>query len=231
MDKRWYADTVRRMRLKGQIDNGDKEYWLDFLEVIGTRALEMDEYRNAHVARQMLPVDKIEIHEEYWLACVEAVLEQLTRWTSTEMFARHLAQRPERVVVYIKASTKYRAAWTILTRLLHRLRRQQLSMGFSNEHEREQCEAAQRALTEWALDVVAGIRKKPPTHGRANYALALRDAVIASTVNGIRNLGARPATSRLPDRSACHAVANRIEGLTCDTVCIIWQKNQFLFKK
>ena len=231
MDKRWYADTVRRMRLKGQIDNGDKEYWLDFLEVIGTRALEMDEYRNAHVARQMLPVDKIEIHEEYWLACVEVVLEQLTRWTFTEMFAQHLAQRPERVVVYIKASTKYRAAWTILTRLLRKLRRQQLSMSCSNEHEREQCEAAQCALTEWAWDVAAGIRKKPQTRGQDKYALAIRDAVIASTVNGIRNLGARPATSNIhPGRSACHVVANRI-GLSYAAVRTIWQNNQFLFKK
>ena len=231
MDERRYADIARQMLRKVKIDNGDKEYWLDFLEVIATRALEMDEYRNAHVARQMLPVDKIENHEEYWLDCLEVVREQLTRWTFTEMFAQHLAQRPERVVLYIKASTKHRAAWTILTRLLRKLRRQQLSMGFSNEHEREQCEAVQCALTEWACDVAAGIRKKPLTRGQDKYALAIRDAVIASTVNGIRNLGARLATSRLPDRSACHAVANRIEDLTYDTVCIIWQKNQFLFKK
>ena len=230
MDERRDAYVARRMLRMVKIENDDKEYWLDFLEVIATRALEMDEYRNANVAHQMRHMDKIEILEECWLDCLEVVLEQLTRWTSTEMFARHLAQRPERVMVYIKASTRHRAALTILTCLLRKLRQQQLSMASSNEHEREQCEAARRALTEWALDAHAGILKKPQTRGRDKYALAIRDAVIASTVNGIRNLGARPATSRLPDRSACHAVANRI-GLSYDAVRTIWQNNQFLFKK
>ena len=150
MDERRYADIARQMLHKNKIENDDKEYWLDFLEVIATRALEMNERRNADVARLMLHKDKIENDEEYWLVCLKVVREQLTRWTFTEMFARHLAQRPERVVLYIKASTKHPAAWTILTRLLRKLRRQQLSMSCSNEHEREQCEAAQCALTEWA---------------------------------------------------------------------------------
>ena len=228
MDERRYSDIARQMLRMVKIENDDKEYWLDFLELIATRALEMDERRYADVARRMRGEDKIDNFEEYWLDCLEIMRNILSREQTPEMFVQYLVQRPEYVTVYIKASTKSRAAWTILTRLLRSVRLQQIAMDFSNEHEREQCEAA---LNAWALDAHAGILKKPQTRGQDKYSLAIRDAVIASTVNGIRNLGARPATSNIhPGRSACHVVANRI-GLSYAAVRTIWQNNQFLFKK
>ena len=191
----------------------------------------MDERRDDDMVRRIRREDQIgKEDEEPLLNFVEALVKFVSHKQTIEMFVESLVQQPELVTAYINVSTKDRLVWKVLTLLLRKLRLQQVPIDFSNEQECEQWEAARRALNAWAVDAHVGILKEPRPRGRDKRWNGLRDAGIAVVVNEVKNLGARPATSRLPDRSACHAVANRI-GLSYEAVCTIWQNNRPLLQK
>ena len=191
----------------------------------------MDERRDADMVRRMQRTDQIENDDEKpALNFVEGLLKVVSHERTIEMFVASLVQQPELVMTCINASKKDRLVWKILTLLLRKLRLQQVPIDLSNEQECEQWKAARRALNAWAVDAHVGILKEPRPRGRDKRWNGLRDAGIAVAVDGIRNLGARPATSKLPGRSACHAVANRI-GLSYEAVCTIWQNNRDLFQE
>ena len=191
----------------------------------------MDERRDADMVRRMQRTDQIENDDEKpLLNFVEVLLKHVSRKQTIEMFVQSVVQQPELVMAYINVSKKDRLVWQVLTLLLRQLRLQQVPIDFSNEQECEQWEAARRALNAWAVDAHVGILKEPRPRGRDKRWNGLRDAGIAVAVNEIKNLGARPATSNRPGRSACHAVANRI-GLSYEAVCTIWQNNRDLFQE
>ena len=168
--------------------------------------------------------------EEPWLNVAEVLLKHVSRKQTIEMFVQSVVQQPELVMAYINVSKKDRLVWQVLTLLLRKLRLQQVPIDFSNKQECEQWEAARRALNAWAVDAHVGILKEPRPRGRDKRWNGLRDAGIAVAVNGIKNLGARPATSNRPGRSACHAVANRI-GLSYEAVRTIWRNNRDMFQE
>ena len=79
-------------------------------------------------------------------------------------------------------------------------------------------------LLDWALDIAQGKRAPPRRPGRQLMANAGRNGMIAGTVDKIRRMGNRPATSNKQEResSACHLVADRVH-LSYEAVRSIWQ--------
>ena len=79
-------------------------------------------------------------------------------------------------------------------------------------------------LRAWAFDVAQGTRIEPRQRGRDPFANIFRDAAIVKTVESIRDLGLRCATTSKPDGSACHLVADRL-GYSYETIRGIWKRH------
>ena len=194
----------------------------------------MDEHRINEMAGRIRRKDKRRNYDEaYWLDMLEVLLARVVPHDLdeiAELQAEHLIRHPSRWKVYIAASRTDTLAWKTLRSLLGKLRaRQPGSFVVSAEHHAE-WEAALQRLNGWALDVAQGIRSAPRRKGRDRRSEQLRNASIVATVNGIRNLGTKPATSSKADSSACHVVAKRVN-LSYEAVRTIWRNNQRLLKQ
>ena len=82
---------------------------------------------------------------------------------------------------------------------------------------------ADSPLMHWALRVAQGLLTEPKPPGRDPIKNFFRNYVVASTVQGICDIGIRPATSNKPGWSACHLVADRL-GLSYEAVRTIWRR-------
>lgn len=81
-----------------------------------------------------------------------------------------------------------------------------------------------RPLLDWALDIAQGKREQPQRRGRQAITNFGRNGMIVLTVDTIRSMGHRPATSNKPEpeSSACGLVAKRLN-LSYEAVRTIWQ--------
>ena len=82
---------------------------------------------------------------------------------------------------------------------------------------------------DWILDGFLEIRTRPTRRGRDPSTNLFRDSAIGATINEIRDLGIRPATSEKPGWSACHLVAKRV-GLSYEAVRSIWLRQKRWFE-
>ena len=82
-----------------------------------------------------------------------------------------------------------------------------------------------RPVFDWILDGFLEIRTRPTRRGRDPSTNLFRDSAIGATINEIRDLGIRPATSEKPGWSACHLVAKRV-GLSYEAVRSIWLRQK-----
>ena len=169
-----------------------------------------------HPAFQGGPAD-----EDYWLDFLEFTL---AKFGTYDFMVEHLAdwceRRPEMLYAYIITSKRDRLAWDVLHVLVPRLR----TGG----------KALPPVLAEWWIDATTGVLVKPNVGGKPVHRNTLRDATIASAVNGIHDVTDLPyefdATKSESPRSACHTVAGRL-GMRYGTVRTIWLKHRQLVER
>ena len=137
-----------------------------------------------------------------------------------EHFADWCERQPEMLYAYIITSKRDRLAWDVLHVLVPRLR----TGG----------KALPPVLAEWWIDATTGVLAKPDVGGKPVHRNTMRDATIASAVNGIHDVTDLPyefdATKSESPRSACHVVADRL-GMRYGTVRTIWLKHRQLVER
>ena len=190
----------------------------------------MDEKRLAGMISRIRLKDKCgNYDEEYCLDLLEVVLARNVVPQDldeiAELLSENLKRDPARWHAHIVASEQDALAWKTVKSLVRKVRRQQPgSLAVSTERDADWV-AALEQLINWALDCFEGIRSEPRTRGPDRRSNLMRNVAIAVTVNYIRNLGNRPATSNKPGRSACHVVAARLN-LSYEAVRTIWRNSQ-----
>lgn len=91
-------------------------------------------------------------------------------------------------------------------------------------HQRQQRspESIDSPLLDWALEIALDERMRPKRQGRQVMTNAGRNGMIVLTVDKIRRMGHRPATSNKLGWSACDLVAKRLHR-SYEAVRSIWQ--------
>ena len=165
----------------------------------------------AHPAFQGGPAD-----EDYWLDFLEVILEEFASYECMiEQLADSLERHPEKLPAYLCGSEKDLLFWDVLHALVPRL-----WLGKK---------AVFPALIKWWMDATTGVLVKPKRGGKVVWRNRMRDAVIVTAVNGIREVSGIPYEFDEPNfttpHTACHVVARRL-GMSFATVRSIWRKNK-----
>ena len=154
----------------------------------------------------------------YWLDMMEVVIEIFPDVldATADLMANVALTRPEKWPVYALADERHplrHLRWKVMEALARKVPR---DLPVPN------------AVDTWARDVAAGNIPRPP--GRSGRPTKeLRNVIIATTVNGIRDLDELPYESD-ERRSACSVVAERL-GVSYGKVRTIWLRTRPRIKK
>ena len=157
----------------------------------------MDEKRAVELDERMRRKEERGIYDEdYLLDRLESALGASEMdnldGLATGLAAGLLSKDPDAWEVWISGTEEDRFAWKVVHALV----------GLLRESEPESLKLP--PLFGWIVDVALGIRKSPPTPGRDRRAYRFRDLAIALTVDRIRNLKTRPATSNVDGYGIFH---------------------------
>ena len=174
------------------------------------RAVELDERMRRKEERGIYDEDYLLDRLEFGLGASE--MDNLDG-LAAGLAAGLLSKDPDAWEVWISGTEEDRFAWKVVHALV----------GLLRESEPESLKFP--PLFGWIVDVALGIRKNPPTPGRDRRAYRLRDLAIALTVDRVRNLKTRPATSNVDGWSACHVVGKRLH-YSYENIRTIWRRER-----